>query len=176
MSILIWIIILLYFKGNSVVSLHYGMYTLTTHICDAIATNAPSQEVGHWSMAILHTARVIVDPTRGVLFKMLMPPVPPMSRAAIIEYTLGLCWRLFSPCRWGWWCWEGWPPHFWWSVQRHLVYSQTPPRCLWESVHSPLHTTACWSSHGQWLIQSQLGFDTCLCISRPIVGGHTHSL
>ena len=54
MSILIWITILLYLK-NKLVSLRYIMYTHYRYqpICEVIAPNAPSQEVGHWSGMIL---------------------------------------------------------------------------------------------------------------------------
>ena len=30
-------------------------------MCDVIAPDAPSQEVGHWSQIILHTAHVFVN-------------------------------------------------------------------------------------------------------------------
>ena len=35
----------------------------------------------------MHTARVFVDPTQGVLFKILTTPTPPIIPTAIIEYT-----------------------------------------------------------------------------------------
>ena len=49
--------------------------------------DAPSQEVGHWSRIILYMERIFVDPTRGVLFKILTTQIPPMVRAAITEYA-----------------------------------------------------------------------------------------
>ena len=56
--------------------------------CDAISPDAPAKkEVRHWNRIILHKARVFVDPTWGVLFKILMALMPPMVRTAIIEYA-----------------------------------------------------------------------------------------
>ena len=84
MSIIIWIIILLYFlKTTSFVTLccvyyHYR-YQCT---CDVIPPNAPSKEMGYWNEIILHTACVFIDPTQGVPFKISMGPI---VRAAIIE-------------------------------------------------------------------------------------------
>ena len=67
------------------------IYTPTTgsRAHDAIAPDGPSQEVGHWSEIILHTARVFIDPT-AVLYLKSCPPlsVPLMVPAAIIEYAL----------------------------------------------------------------------------------------
>ena len=70
------------------------MYTLTTgtNQCtrDIIPPNAPIQEVGYWSAIILHTAHVFIALTPGVPFKILVPPMPPMTpmiRPAIIEYA-----------------------------------------------------------------------------------------
>ena len=51
--------------------------------CDIIAPNALSQEVGHWSAIILHTARVFIDPTLGVPFKISMPPMPLMAERTL---------------------------------------------------------------------------------------------
>ena len=56
-------------------------------IYDVIAHNAPSQEVGHWSVIILHTARVFITSITGILFKIpvpLIPLIPPMIRPDII--------------------------------------------------------------------------------------------
>ena len=55
---------------------------------DINAPEVPRQDVGHWSMISLHTPRVFVDPTRGVLFKILTTRIILMVQAAIIEYTL----------------------------------------------------------------------------------------
>ena len=88
MSILIWIIIPLYVKTN-VALLHCYLYSHYRYqrTCDVIVPNAPSQEVGHWSGPILHTACVFIDSTPGAPLKISMPPIPSMVRAAIIEYA-----------------------------------------------------------------------------------------
>ena len=78
MSILIWIIILLYL-GTKVALLHYVMYTLTTgtstHLTPFLPM-PPTMSWCIWSAINLHTAHVFIDPTPGVPFKISMPPIP----------------------------------------------------------------------------------------------------
>ena len=73
------------------------------HTCDVIPPpNAPSQEVGHWNAIILHTARVFIDPTPGVPFKISILSMSLMVRAAIIEYAP--CVRRRTQRRLSTWC------------------------------------------------------------------------
>ena len=85
MSILIWIIIISKKKKKKkcLALLHYVMYTLTTGNRAHVTPLLLMPPAKRWSGPILYTARVFVDPTSGVPFKILSPPV----RAAIIEYA-----------------------------------------------------------------------------------------
>ena len=59
-----------------------------------------AQDVGHWNEIILHTGRVFVDPTWGVLdlFKILTTPMFPMVRTAIIAYAPSCTTSLATCC------------------------------------------------------------------------------
>ena len=92
LSIIIWIIIFLYnkmkysFATLCYVNSHYR-YQRTS---DVIPPDAPSQEVGHWSAIILHTARVFIALNPGVPLKITVPPITPKGRPAIIDEALRL--------------------------------------------------------------------------------------
>ena len=63
-------------KKRSVALLHYAMYTLTTDTEAHMTPLLLMPPAKRWEI-ILHTARVFVAPTRGVLFKILTPPSVP---------------------------------------------------------------------------------------------------
>ena len=55
--------------------------------CDVIAPDTLNQDVQHWSGIILHMLCAFIDPTWGVLFKILMTRIIPVARAALIDYV-----------------------------------------------------------------------------------------
>ena len=57
------------------------------HTCDVIPPNAPSQDVKHSSVIILHMAHVFIPHAPGVSFKISVLRMPPIIRPVIIEYA-----------------------------------------------------------------------------------------
>ena len=65
----------------------FAIHIFTAYISTK-APSAPRRDVGHWGMIILHRVCVLLNPTRGILFRNLTIPIIRMFRTAIIEYTL----------------------------------------------------------------------------------------
>ena len=90
--------VIFYDGGGSFATLCFAtlcnVYYKYWRICDVIPPNVPSQEVGHWSVVILHMARVFIAPTPGVPFKISMPPT---IQPAKIEYA-------HNHCHLAWYC------------------------------------------------------------------------
>ena len=87
MSILLWMILLLYFKIRSVI-LQCMLSQQVPAQCDGNVPTSPNQDVGYWGRIILTPPppHVFLDSPRGVLFESWITRIIRMVRTVLIKY------------------------------------------------------------------------------------------